>query len=198
MKYSREIRTGFVAIATIFAFVWGYNFLKGNDIFSKQRVFYTSYENVGGLTKSNAVTVNGFKVGLVKDVYFEPINRRELIVEFMLTADNYDIPIGTKATLVSDLLGTTSINLVTGQGDGFYTEGDTLISEIEADLLEGFADLSSSLVTTKVKADRLFESLDSLVNDLRDVFGEGSRNSAINKACEDLAASLDQLKNATS
>jgi len=197
MKYSREVRTGFIAIATIFAFVWGYNFLKGNDIFSKQRVFYTSYENVGGLTKSNAVTVNGYKVGLVKDVYFEPVERRKLMVEFMLTADNYEIPIGTKATLVSDLLGTTSINLVTGQGDGYYQEGDTLISDIEGALMESITDLSSSLATTKVKADRLFESLDSLVNDLRDVFGSGKRNSDVNKAFRDLAATMDNLKQAT-
>lgn len=197
MKYSREIRTGFIAVATIFAFVWGYNFLKGNDIFSKQRVFYTSYANVGGLTKSNAVTVNGFKVGLVKDVYFEPIHREELIVEFMLTADNYEIPIGTKATLVSDLLGTTSINLVTGQGDGYYREGDTLISEIEGALMESITDLSSSLATTKVKADRLFESLDSLVVDIRDVLGPGNRESSVNRAITDLAATMDNLKQAS-
>ena len=182
---------------TIFAFVWGYNFLKGNDIFSKQRVFYTTYENVGGLTKSNSVTVNGLKVGLVKDVYFEPVNRKTLIVEFMLTADNYEIPLGTKATLVSDLLGTTSINLVTGKGERYYTEGDTLISDIEEDLLAGLNDLSSSLVTTKVKADKLFESLDSLVGDIRDVLGPGNRNSSVNRAITDLAATMDNLKEAS-
>ncbi len=198
MKYSKEIRTGFIALATIFGFVWGYNFLKGNDIFSKQRVFYTTYENVGGLTQSNAVMVNGFKVGLVKDVYFEPVNREKLIVEFMLTADNYEIPRGTKAVLVSDLLGTTSINLITGEEGGYYEEGDTLVSEIESDLLAGITDLSSSLATTKVKADRLFESLDSLVNDIRDVLGEGKRNSDVNKAFRDLAATMENLKNATS
>jgi phospholipid/cholesterol/gamma-HCH transport system substrate-binding protein len=197
MKYSREVRTGFIAIATIFAFVWGYNFLKGNDIFSKQRVYYTAYTNVGGLTTSNAVTVNGFKVGLVKDVYFEPVNREYLIVEFMLTADSYEIPKGTKAVLVADLLGTTSINLVTGKEEGFYNEGDTLTSDIEEGLMAGITDLSSSLATTKVKADRLFESLDSLVGDIRDVLGPGDRNSSVNKAITDLAATMDNLKKAS-
>lgn len=197
MKYSKEIRTGFIAVATIFAFVWGYNFLKGNDIFSKQRVFYTTYQNVGGLTKSNAVTVSGFKVGLVKDVYFEPINREHLIVEFMLTADNYEIPLGTEAVLVSDLLGTTSINLVTGKGPGYYEEGDTLISAIEEDLMAGITDLSSSLATTKVKADRLFESLDSLVGDIRDVLGPGEHNSSVNRAITDLAETMENLNSAS-
>ncbi len=198
MKYSREIRTGFIAVATIFAFVWGYNFLKGNDIFSKQRVFYTTYENVGGLTTSNSVTVNGFKVGLVKDVYFEPVNRKMLIVEFVLTADNYEIPKGTVATLVSDLLGTTSINLVTGTGEGYYEEGDTLISEIEGALMESITDLSSSLASTKIKADRLFDSLDSLVGDVRDALGPGNHESNVNTAIADLAATLENLKHASS
>ncbi len=197
MKYSREIRTGLIAIATIIAFVWGYNFLKGNDIFSKQRVFYTTYENVGGLTRSNSVTVNGFKVGLVKDVYFEPIERKKLIVEFLLTDDNYEIPRGTKAILVSDLLGTTSINLAVGQGDGYYSEGDTLISEVESALMESITDLSSSLASTKMKADRLFDSLDSLVNDVRDVLGEGTRDSDVNKAFRDLSKTMENLKSAT-
>lgn len=197
MKYSTEVRTGFIAVATIFAFIWGYNFLKGNDIFSKQRVFYTTYKNVGGLTKSNAVSVNGFKVGLVKDVYFEPVNREHLIVEFMLTADNYEIPLGTEAVLVSDLLGTTSINLVTGTDPGFYEEGDTLVSAIEEDLMAGITDLSSSLATTKVKADRLFESLDSLVGDIRDVLGPGDRNSSVNRAITDLAETMENLNSAS-
>lgn len=198
MKYSKELRTGFIAVATIFAFVWGYNFLKGNDIFSKQRVYYTAYENVGGLTQSNAVTVNGYKVGLVKDVYFEPVERKRLIVEFMLTADNYEIPKGTKAVLVSDLLGTTSINLIIGNEGGYIEEGDTLPSEIEADLLAGINELSSSLVTTKVKADRLFDSLDSLVNDVRDVLGKGERDSDVNRAFRKLAQTMDNLESATS
>lgn len=197
MKYSKEIRTGFIAVAIIFAFVWGYNFLKGNDIFSKQRVFYTAYTNVGGLTKSNSVTVNGFKVGLVKEVYFEPVNREYLIVEFMLTADSYEIPKGTRAVLVADLLGTTSINLVTGNEPGYYVEGDTLESEIEEGLMSGITELSSSLVTTKVKADRLFESLDSLVGDIRDVLGPGDRQSSVNRAITDLAATMDNLNNAS-
>lgn len=199
MKYSKELRTGFIAIATIFAFVWGFNFLKGNDIFSKQRIFYTKFENVGGLTQSNAVMVNGFKVGLVKDVYFNPNNAEELLVELMLTADNYQIPKGTKAVLVSDLLGTPSINLITTEVDGtFHQEGDTLISDIEADLMAGITDLSSSLATTKVKADRLFESLDSLVADIRDALGPGDRQSSVNRALRDLASTMENLNSASS
>jgi phospholipid/cholesterol/gamma-HCH transport system substrate-binding protein len=197
MKYSKEVRTGLIAVATICVFVWGYNFLQGNDIFSKQRIYYTVYENVGGLTKSNSVTVNGFKVGLVKDIYFDPSDSRKLVVEFMLTADNFEIPNGSKAKLVSDLLGTTSINLMLGQEQGYLQEGDTLVSEIEEDLLAGITDLSSSLATTKVKADRLFESIDSLVADLHFAFKPSGNTSSLKEALIGLEATMNNLKSAS-
>jgi len=197
MKYSKEVRTGLIAVATICVFVWGYNFLQGNDIFSKQRIYYTKYENVGGLTKSNSVTVNGFKVGLVKDIYFDKGNSHKLVVEFMLTADNFEIPNGTKAKLVSDLLGTTSINLMLGTEEGYLEEGDTLVSEIEEDLLAGITDLSSSLATTKVKADRLFESIDSLVGDLHFAFKPSNNTSSLKEALIGLEATMNNLKSAS-
>ncbi|MFT5310967.1 MAG: phospholipid/cholesterol/gamma-HCH transport system substrate-binding protein, partial [Bacteroidia bacterium] len=84
-----------------------------------------------------------------------------------------------------------------GKEEGYYKEGDTLISDIEEGLMAGITDLSSSLATTKVKADKLFSSLDSLVGDIRDVLGPGDRNSSVNRAITDLAATMDNLKSAT-
>ncbi|MCF8258288.1 MAG: MlaD family protein [Flavobacteriales bacterium] len=197
MKYSKEIKTAVVALATIFAFVWGYNFLKGNDIFSKQRVFYTILDDAGGLNTSAPIMANGFKVGLVKSIYFEPENRRKLVVELMLTADNFDIPKGTKARLVSDLFGTTSINLKLGEDVAHYEVGDTLGSEIEESLTAELANVSKSLIPLKVKAETLIQNLDSLVLDLRDALGKGERGSAVNRALADLAVTMENLKHAT-
>jgi len=197
MKYTREIKAGAVAIATIFAFVWGYNFLKGNDIFSKQRVFYTVFDDAGGLNTSAPIMANGYKVGLVKDIYFEPKGRRKLIVELMLTADNFDIPIGSRARLVSDLFGTTSINLMLGELNGHYEVGDTLQSEIEESLTAELANVSKSLIPLKVKAENLIESLDSLVLDVRDALGKGERGSSVNTALANLAGTMENLKHAT-
>lgn len=197
MKYSKEIKTALVAIATIFAFVWGYNFLKGNDIFSKQRVFYTIFDDAGGLNTSAPIMANGYKVGLVKSIYFEPEGRRKLIVEIMLTADNFDIPKGTSARLVSDLFGTTSINLILGEEEGHYAMGDTLPSEMEVGLTEELTNVSKSLIPLKVKAENLIESLDSLVLDIRDALGKGERASSVNRALADLAVTMENLKHAT-
>jgi phospholipid/cholesterol/gamma-HCH transport system substrate-binding protein len=197
MKYSKEIRTAVVALTTLFAFVWGYNFLKGNDIFSKQRVFYTVFDDAGGLNTSAPVMANGFKVGLVKSIYFEPENRRKLVVELMLTADNFEIPKGTKARLVSDLFGTTSLNLILGDEVGDFEVGDTLMSEMEVGLTEELTNVSKSLIPLKVKAENLIQNLDSLVLDIRDALGKGERASSVNKALADLAVTMENLKRAT-
>jgi phospholipid/cholesterol/gamma-HCH transport system substrate-binding protein len=197
MKYSKEIKTAVVALATVFAFVWGYNFLKGNDIFSKQRIFYTVMEDAGGLNTSAPIMANGFKVGLVKAIYFEPENRRQLVVELMLTADNFDIPKGTVARLVSDLFGTTSINLKLGEEAGHYEVGDTLQSEIEESLTSELTNVSKSLIPLKVKAETLIQNLDSLVLDIRDALGKGERGSSVNRALADLAVTMENLKHAT-
>ncbi len=197
MKYSKEIRTAVVALTTLFAFVWGYNFLKGNDIFSKQRVFYTIFDDAGGLNTSAPIMANGYKVGLVKSIYFEPENRRKLVVELMLTADNFEIPKGTKARLVSDLFGTTNINLILGEDVGNYVVGDTLMSEMEVGLTEELTNVSKSLIPLKVKAENLIQNLDSLVLDIRDALGKGERASSVNRALADLAVTMENLKRAT-
>lgn len=190
MKYSKEIRTAILALATIFAFVWGYNFLKGNDIFSKQRVYYAIFEDASGLTSSAPVLASGFKVGLVKDMYFEPMHRKHLIVEIMLTEDNFEIPRGTKAQLISDILGTTSISLSMGEEEGYLAEGDTMRSEVKPSLM-------ASIDPIAAKADRLIQNLDSLVLDIRDALGKGERTSSINTALADLAVTMENLKRAT-
>lgn len=197
MKYTREIKVAIVSLGTLFAFVWGYNFLKGNDIFSKQRIFYTVLKDAGGLNTSAPIMANGYKVGLVKSIYFEPEGKHNLIVELMLTADNFEIPTGSRARLVSDLFGTTSINLMLSGDNGIYAPGDTLMSEIEESLTAELANVSKSLIPLKVKAENLIENLDSLVIDIRDALGKGQRESSVNKALSDLAQTMNNLKHAT-
>ena len=43
----------------------------------------------------------------------------------------------------------------------------------------------------------MFESLDSLVGDIRDVLGPGDRESSVNRAITDLATTMENLKQAT-
>ena len=44
---SRELKSGIIAIVIIGLFVWGYNFLKGQDLFeANTRHFFIEYNNI--------------------------------------------------------------------------------------------------------------------------------------------------------
>ena len=66
MKYSKEIKVGFLAIVGVMMSVFSYNYLKGINLFEKNRKFTIKYEKVDGLSVSNPVTLNGFKIGKVQ------------------------------------------------------------------------------------------------------------------------------------
>ncbi len=68
MKISKEVKTGILVVVTIGIFVYGFNFLKGKDIFSSREIYYAIYPNISGIGEGNPVQVNGFKVGRIKKV----------------------------------------------------------------------------------------------------------------------------------
>jgi len=63
MKLSNETKVGILAIVAIVVLVLGFNFLKGQNVFSKPPVLYAVFTNVGSLDKSNQVKINGLPVG---------------------------------------------------------------------------------------------------------------------------------------
>jgi len=87
LKYSKEIKIGFLAIVGVMMSVFSYNYLKGINLFEKNRKFTINYEKVDGLSVSNPVTLNGFKIGKVQKINFNPKNTRELLVDIVIEND---------------------------------------------------------------------------------------------------------------
>ena len=48
--------------------VFSFNYLKGINLLDKSRTFIVVYDNVEGLTPSNPVTINGYKIGKVQKI----------------------------------------------------------------------------------------------------------------------------------
>jgi hypothetical protein len=65
MKISNELKVGLLAVAAIFILIIGFNFLKGQSVFSKPFILYARFPNIGSLEKSNLVKINGLDVGTV-------------------------------------------------------------------------------------------------------------------------------------
>ena len=87
MRFKKEVKVGFLAVIGILMSVFSYNYLKGFNLFEKNRTFKIIYEKVDGLSVSNPVTLNGFKIGNVKKINFNPDNTKELIVDIIIEND---------------------------------------------------------------------------------------------------------------
>jgi phospholipid/cholesterol/gamma-HCH transport system substrate-binding protein len=195
VKHSKEIRTGLIALSILVATVWGYNFLKGNDIFSRQKIYYTTYAQVDGLAPSSAVFVSGYKVGFVRNIDFHPTRQGEFLVEMVITASKFTMPDSASAQLVStDLLGSKGINLIVKSGMPEAPEYDTIPGFIEEGLAETIGTLGKSIMPLKVKAENMIVTLDSTLNDLRNLLGPANRQGPLNLALNDLASTMSNFK----
>lgn len=157
MKISKEVKVGFVSIVAIAILVWGYNYLKGTNLFNANKTIYTEYPFIGGLAKSSPVIVNGFQVGLVSDVYFKEDQSGNLMVELVITDRTLKIPSNSVANLISlDLLSSKGIGLTLGDSNVELVSGDTIPSHFEKSMLD---DVSEQLLPMKQKAEKMMDSL---------------------------------------
>jgi len=207
MKISKTTKIGILTTTCIAILIWGMNYLSGRDIFKSERIYYAQYSNVGGLAASTDITLNGFKVGYVRDIYFANDRSGNLIAKLAITKD-FDLPLGTKAEIVSsDILGSRGVQLTLGKGDEYHQPYDTLLTSLEADLK---AQVSEQLAPLMIKGERLLASLDSAVSNISLIFNEESRKNLtesfarINNTMkliegekENIAATIQNLKKIT-
>lgn len=172
MKGKKLIKLGLLMAVTIFLFIWGLSYLKGHDFFSPVDYYHAVYDRVDGLVKSGHVTMNGYKVGSVKNVQFAPDRSGRLIVTFMID-NNFRIPRNSTAQIVSsDLMGTRAVRLEFSGETEYHKPGDTLRSDIESDLKE---QVSLQVLPLKNKAEELLGTIDSAITVLTVIFNEDAR-----------------------
>lgn len=164
--FRKEVLIGLLVIIALVILYFGINFLKGVNIFKAANYYYASYNNVEGLAVSAPVTLNGYKVGLVRDINYDFNCPGHVTVEMSLDK-SLKLPNGTKATLGSDLLGTASISLQLGNAaNGFYNIGDTIPGDFNAGMMAALSENLLPAVNSIVpKVDTLLTSLNTLVAD---------------------------------
>ena len=186
MKIRKEVKVGIVMLLSIALLFWGVNYLKGNDIFKKDRHFYAIYDHVDGLTASSPVTINGFKVGQVEHIDFISNQSGELLVQFSVHKEHFFIPEDSRAKIhSSDILGSKSIDLILGKSTTEVKNFDTLNSDIEATLSES---VNQQIAPLKLKAEELIGDLDSAIIIVSSIFNERAR--------DDLSQSFTNIKDA--
>lgn len=172
MKLSRYTKLGILITVSIAIFIWGLNYLKGIDFFKNNTIFHAVYPRVDGLVQSSIVTLNGYKVGQVKEIGFSDTNDGSLLVSFTLEGD-FRLPKGTVARIISsDIMGTRSIKLEISDSNEYYQENDTIPGTIEGDLKE---QVSMQVLPLKNKAEQLLSSLDSAITVVTYIFNKETR-----------------------
>ncbi len=151
-----------VALLVLF---FGIDYLKGINVFKAANYYYVSYTNVNGLTVSSPVTINGFKVGQVRDINYEYDNPGHVLVELSLDK-KLKVPSGSKAIIKSDLLGTASVELQFSTSADSHDVGDKLIGEAMPSMLDNVAsELMPTVSSIFPKVDSLLTSVNRLVSD---------------------------------
>lgn len=159
----KEVIIGLIVIVAMLILFFGINFLKGVNLFKASNYYYAVYGNVEGLAQSAPVTINGFKVGIVRDIKYDYSNPGHVIVE-MSVDKSLRVPVGSEAVLASDLLGTASIALkLVPAGAGFHNVGDILVSKVNAGMMASISDNLMPAVNAMIpKLDSLFTSLNAI------------------------------------
>ena len=163
--YKKQVIIGGCAILAVLILVFGIDYLKGINLFKPANYYYVSYTDVQGLSVSAPVTVNGFKVGQVRDIQYEYDNPGHVLVELSLNRD-LKVPRGTKAILKADLLGTASIHLVMPSHNDMHEIGEQIIGETDQGMFASVGDkVMPAVGEILVKVDTLLASLNTIVSD---------------------------------
>lgn len=189
--FSKEVLIGALVIIALGLLFVGIDFLKGINVFKAANYFYATYDNVQGIAQSAPVTLNGYKIGLVREIHYNYDNPGHVTVEFSVDK-NLRLPKGSKAVVTADLLGTASINLILGNSaNGFYAVGDTVMSATDAGML---ASVSENLMPA---VSSIFPKIDTLLTSLNRVASNPSLTKSIDRFDEitlELNSSIKSLR----
>jgi len=166
---SKELKTGIIAIIITTIFIWGYSFLKGQNLFdTNTRYFNVEYSNIAGLTKSSFVTINGLKVGKIDKISFNknPDKRGELIVRFSVEKDFMFSKNSIVKIYSPNPLSASNLAIIPHYDSENAVSGDTLKGEIESSL---FTTIGERLDPLQTKLERVIVSADSLFKNLNAV-----------------------------
>ncbi len=168
MKISNETKVGAITAVAIVILILGFNFLKGKSMSGKNDKIYTIFPDIKGLQVSNAVFIKGLQVGKITEMQEKDSNLSGIIVGFTLNK-NINIPDNSLAFINSDLLGTTSLEVVMGNSDRNVKNGDTLqtsekvgiVTEITQRLNPALNNVNQTLNSLDVLIQQLNATLDS-------------------------------------
>ncbi|TCC99111.1 MlaD family protein [Pedobacter hiemivivus] len=184
MKIANETKVGILAAFSITLLIVGYNFLKGNAIFSDETVLYAKYPRVDGLGVSKPVLINGYQIGRVDQLQLQSDGS---ILATLKIKGQYDIPKNSIARLEgTDLLGSKAIVLTLGTGTDYAQDGDFLNANVAKGLLE-------TVQPVQRKAELIIGKMDSILTSVNSILNPNFQKN-VDKSFNSIASTLSSLE----
>ncbi len=164
--------------------------MKNSKLFQVSREFYVVYENVVGLEEGAPVTVNGMRVGKVKNLSLANKAGDGVLVAFLLESD-FEFPKSSVIKIyASGIIGGNNLAILPAAGDSLMAKaGDTLRGELESGMIDGliekFSPIEKSLLSTLTKVDSVLSDIDQVL--------DARSKEHLRQSMESLSVAMDQL-----
>jgi phospholipid/cholesterol/gamma-HCH transport system substrate-binding protein len=187
MKVSNETKVGLIAAFAITILILGFNFLKGESLFSKTNTYFAVYDKVDGLFRSNPVVFHGVSVGSVSSVEMD-YKSRQVIVSVQVPKE-LEIPRNSILKITNnDLLGSKAIEIMIPvdsiASPNLALTGDTLMSKKDAGMAQA---LTSVLSPLSESINKVLGNVDAAISDV-----------SLNSTLQDLSEALASFKTTAS
>ena len=168
MKINNETKVGALSAMAIAMLILGFNFLKGKSVFKTGNYLFARYHNTKGIMVSNAVFINGFKVGTVYEIENEDANLKNIIITIKLNG-TFNIPKNSVAFIKESALSSPSMDIVMGTDPHYLSTGDTILTGENESLLSSLSSkispLGDQLKTTMTGLNDVLDNVNTVLDD---------------------------------
>ena len=161
----KEIQIALVAIIGIVLLYFGLQFLKGRNLFSSDKNYYVKFNNISGLSPPSPVYVNGYRVGVVEDIFYNYEHQDEIVAVVGLNSQMH-LPKGSTAEIASDLLGNIKLELVLGPNPAdILSPGDTIFGGLQQGSIAKVGEMIPQIQAMLPKLDSILMNVNMLLAD---------------------------------
>ena len=162
---TKEFIIGICVLVALVVLFFGIDFLRGINLFQPTNFYHASYSNVAGLEIAAPVTIDGYKVGQVREINFDFNNPGEIDVVLALD-EKLSLPTDSRAVIESGLMNGASVRIIMGKASEKIPVGGNVQTAVIPDLMSALSGgLMPAVENILPKVDSLVYNLNLLVSD---------------------------------
>lgn len=193
MNYKKEFKIGLFVVVILVVSFFTINYLRGKDIFNREIQLSGRYDNLDGLVVSAPVYIKGYKAGKVVDVEYEPAAGDFLVTCSILK--QFGVPVDSKMMVYAvDLMGTKGVRIDLGHSTDCAKDGDTLVTDSEASMLD---ELAGGVSPVLMKVGLLLDSLNVTVAGINNLLSD-SNTESLSRTFAHIESTLKNLSSVSS